>query len=208
MALDGSLLSSELESAYSSIGWNGSELTTFSNALGNGIIQAISGALQFTTQDTGQTPGNGVGVGTGVTGMDDTNMSGIIFNTGQNFWSSEQNNGPGTDWQVFCDQTAQIVVNHFSTNAQLDSTHNPVFDGTGTVDSYSGIDITTVKNSITSQVPSSWNSARFPELAEAVATGVVNEILGHSPVDTVTITGTASSTPTSPGTGTGSGVVT
>lgn len=207
MALSGSGLSNEIESALAGIGWDGTSLTDFSSAIGNGIVNATSGILEFTTSDVGLVPGTGTGTGTGVTGMSDSSMSSDIFSTGQDFWSSLQNDGPGEEWQKFSDKISETVVNHFSTNATLTSTHSPVYSGTGTVVSYSGVAISDMTSAIIAQAPAAWTSARFPELAEAVATGVVNSLLNHSPADTVDITGSPSGTSSS-GTGSGSGVVT
>jgi hypothetical protein len=206
MPLSGSGLTSELESALSQYS-SGTEFNVFCSALGNGIVNACSGIIMFTTADVGTIPGIGVGAGTGITGLVAANIQSQMYNTGQGFWSPFQNNGPGVEWANICSKVASTVKAHFAANATLTSNHTPVYVGVGTVVSYTGVTISGMKAAIVAASPGSWASYRMPELAEAVATGVVTEILSHSPTDTVTITGTPIGMP-SPGTGSGSGVVT
>jgi hypothetical protein len=207
MALSGSALSALIQTELAGKGFTGVQLTNFSNALGNGIVTATSGILLFTTADTGTIPGTGTGSGTGVLGLNMANISSLAFSTGQGFWASFQNNGPGIKWQDLCDAVATAVVAHFSAAATLTSTHSPVFAGTGIVTAYSGVSVPVMKAAIVAAAPGSWASWRMPELAEAIATGVVTELLTHASASTVTITGSPTGVPV-PGAGTGSGVVT
>lgn len=206
MALSGSALSGLIQAQLASKGFTGVQLTPFCNALGNGIVTATAGILMFTTADTGTIPGTGSGSGTGVLGLNMANISSLSYSTGQGFWASFQNNGPGVKWQDLCDAVATAVVAHFAT-ATLTSTHSPVFTGVGVVTAYSGVTVPAMKAAIVAAAPPSWAAWRMPELAEAIATGVVTELLSHSPASTVTISGSPSGTPV-PGAGTGSGVVT
>lgn len=206
MALSGAALSGLIQTELAGKGFTGVELTPFSNALGNGIVNATTGILMFTTTDTGTIPGTGTGSGTGVLGLNMSNISSLSFTTGQGFWSAFQNNGPGIKWQDLCDAVATAVVAHFAT-ATLTSTHTPVFAGTGIVTAYSGVTVPAMKAAIVAAAPGSWAAWRMPELAEAIATGVVTELLSHTPASTVTITGSPAGVPV-PGAGTGSGVVT
>jgi len=207
MALSGSALSGLIQSELSGKGFTGVQLTPFCNALGNGIVDATTGILTFTTTDTGTIPGTGTGSGTGVLGLSESNISSLAYNTGQGFWASFQNNGPGIKWQDVCDAVATAVVAHFTSAATLTSTHSPVFAGTGLVTAYAGVAIPAMKATIVAAAPGSWASWRMPELAEAIATGVVTELLSHTPASAVTITGSPAGIPV-PGAGTGSGVVT
>lgn len=207
MALSGSALSGLIQANLSSKGFTGTQLVPFCNALGNGIVDGTTGLLMFTTADTGTIPGTGSGTGTGVLGLSNANISSIAYTTGQGFWSSFQNNGPGIKWQDLCDAVADAVVTHFSSAATLTSTHSPVFAGTGMVTAYSGVSVPVMKGTIVAASPPSWAAHRMPELAEAIATGVVTELLSHSPASTVAISGSPSGTPV-PGAGSGSGVVT
>lgn len=207
MALSGPALSGLIQAQLASKGFTGVQLTPFSNALGNGIVNATTGILMFTTADTGTIPGTGSGSGTGVLGLNMANISSLAFTTGQGFWSSFQNNGPGIKWQDLCDAVATAVVAHFTSDATLTSTHAPVFSGTGMVVAYSGVTVPAMKAAIVAAAPGSWAAWRMPELAEAIATGVVTELLSHTPASTVTISGSPAGVPV-PGAGSGSGVVT
>lgn len=207
MALSGSALSGLIQVQLAGKGFTGVQLTPFANALGNGIVTATTGVLMFTTADTGTIPGTGSGSGTGVIGLNMANISALAFTTGQGFWAANQNNGPGVKWQDLCDAVAAAVVAHFSSAATLTSTHAPVFSGVGTVVSYSGVAIPVMKAAIVAAAPPTWAAAKMPELAEAIATGVVTELLSHAPASTVTISGSPSGIPV-PGAGSGSGVVT
>jgi hypothetical protein len=160
----------------------------------------------FMTADTGTIPGTGSGSGTGVLGLNMSNISSLAFTTGQGFWAAHQNNGPGVKWQDLCDAVATAVVAHFAT-ATLTSVHSPVFTGVGVVTAYSGVSVPVMKAAIVAAAPGSWAAWRMPELAEAIATGVVTELLSHTPASTVTISGSPTGVPV-PGAGTGSGVVT
>lgn len=205
MALSGAVLSGLIQTNLTAKGFTGTELTNISNAIGNGIITA-SATLTFVTADLGTILGTGIGVGTppGIKGMLSTNISGDIFNTGQGFWSAQQNNGPGIKFQDFCDAVGDAVISHFSIAATLASVHTTVLSGTGTVTVYTGVTIPTMKSAIVAAAPGSWAAAKFPELAEAVATGVVNELTGHTPIDIVIIgAGTPGAVP-----GIGTGIVT
>lgn len=206
MALSGPGLASEIETALQGITWNGVQLNAFSQAIGLGVVTPVSGLLTFTTTDNGTVPGSGTGTGSGITGLDVTNIADLMFDTGQTFWAPSQNNGPGVQWRLFCDTVSQTIVDHFANNAELTSTHSPVFVGTGDVTAYAGVLPPVMAASIVSFAPPTWAAARFPELAQAVALGVMTEILTHSPADSVTIVGSPSGTPV-PGAGTGTGIV-
>lgn len=207
MALSGPTLSGLIQANLTGKGFTGVQLTAFSNALGNGIVNATTGILMFTTADVGTIPGSGSGSGTGVLGLNQVNIASLAFTTGQGFWAPDQNNGPGIKWQDLCDAVAAAVVTHFSAEATLTSTHSPVFAGTGLVVAYSGVAVPVMKAAIVAAAPGSWAAWKMPELAEAIATGVVTELLTHSPASSVTISGSPSGVPV-PGAGSGSGVVT
>lgn len=207
MALSGSALSGLIQAQLAGKGFTGVQLTPFANALGNGIVNGTTGLLMFTTADVGTIPGTGSGSGTGVIGLNMANIANLAFATGQGFWAADQNNGPGIKWQDLCDAVATAVVAHFSSAATLTSTHAPVFSGVGTVVAYSGVTVPVMKAAIVAAAPGSWAAWKMPELAEAIATGVVTELLSHAPASTVTISGSPSGIPV-PGAGSGSGVVT
>lgn len=205
MPLSGPGLASEIQTALTP--YNGTQFAPFCTAIGMGIVLATSGMLTFTTADVGTVPGVGAGVGTGITGLVSANIQTQMYNKGQSFWASLQTGGPGTEWMNICTKIALVVKTHFAMNATLTSAHAPVFLGVGTVLSYAGVTIPAMKAAIVAQAPGAWAAARFPELAEAVATGVVLELTTHSPTDTVTITGSPTGIPV-PGAGSGAGIVT
>lgn len=205
MALSGSVLSNLIKSELQPE-FNGTQLDNFCNALGNGIITSVTGFLTFTTSDLGLPLGSGTGIGSGILGLSNSTISADIFSKGQTFWSAYQNDGPGKKWEDICNAVGISVKSHFSSAAILTSVHTPVLNGTGTVITYSGVTISAMKTAIVNAAPSSWSApgARFPELAEAVATGVVTELTGHIPVDIIII-GAGAAGPT---VGTGTGIVT
>lgn len=206
--MDGSVLSLAINASLSA-GWHGTQLTPFCNALGMGIVTALKGQLTFTTVDVGLVAGAGpaAGIGAGIKGMVPANIQTTMYNAGQASWSAFQRDGPGVQWMTFCMKVSTAVNLHLKTTSILTSTHAPVYLGSGTVQSYSGVTASQVQAAILAAAPPSWAAHRFSELALAVATGLMTEILGHSPTDTVTITGSPSGTPAS-GAGVGSGIVT
>jgi len=204
--MDGAALSSAIQSTLSA-GWSGTQLTNFCNAIGMGVVGALKGSLTFTTADVGTVPGTGIGSGSGIKGMNVSNISSLIYSTGNGAWASQQRDGPGVEWMNFCTKVATAINTHLMSTAILTSTHTPVFAGVGTVLAYSGVTASAVKSSIIAAAPGSWASTKFPDLANAVATGLMTELLGHSPIDTVTIVGSPTGSP-SPGSGSGSGIVT
>lgn len=203
--MNGAQLAQDIESALAP--WNGGQLKIFSSALGNGITTALIGKLRFTTTDSGVIPGAGIGNGIGIKGLDDAIMAQLMFAKGQSTWAASQNQGPGTEWMVFCSKISLAVKKHLGTTAILKSTHAPVFTGSGKVLAYSGVTADAMSSAIVAAAPGDWAKARFPELALAVATGVMTNILTHAPTDVQVISGAPAGTP-SGGSGTGAGVVT
>lgn len=186
--------------------WNGKQLTAFCQAIGNGIVLATAGKLQFETSDVGGVAGSGVGTGKGVLGLNPKNMSSVIYAKGQEFWAPDQRDGPGVEWQGFCDKVSLAIVTYLAAEADLLSQHSPVFAGAGVVTKYSGLTPDAVAGSIVGQAPAGWAKAKMPELALAVGTGYVTELESHSPASTVTIAGSPAGPP-SGGSGSGKGVV-
>lgn len=203
MPLAGPLLSQEIEAALAP--WNGVQLKTFSLALGGGIVLALTGKLQFQTMDVGTGAGVGAGMGMGVSGLQNAQMSGLMYDKGQGWWSAHQKDGPGVEWKIFCDKISLAVKNHLAKNAQLISNHGPVALGVGKVQRYFGVTPVEMTAAIVGLAPQ-WAAARFPELADAVATGVMGGILQHSPKDQVQIVGAPAGIPV-PAAGAGIGKV-
>jgi hypothetical protein len=204
VALVGPDLSDKIKAALTP--WNGVQIDPFCQALGNGLVLATSGQLSFTTKDSGAVPGAGAGTGKGIKGLDSAKMSKVIFDTGQGFWSAFQRDGAGVEWKGFCDKLSKAITEYLKAEADLVSTHAPVFAGSGQVLKYFGLVPDGVSGIIVAQGPPGWAAARFPELALAVATGYVTEITGHTPSDFVAIAGSPAAPPAS-GSGAGAGKV-
>lgn len=203
--MNGALLSTQIQAALAP--WNGTQLQLFSSALGNGICTSLIGKLQFKTQDIGTVPGFGTGNGLGIKGLVPPLMAQIMFAKGQAAWAAKQNNGPGVEWMIFCTKVSTAVATHLATLAITKSTHPAVFAGIGKITEYKGVTADDMSSAIVAAAPGSWAKARFPELALAVATGVMTNVLGHTPVDVQAIAGAPAGIPV-PGGGNGNGVVT
>jgi hypothetical protein len=197
MALSGAALGALIDSNLAAAGAIGSNRTVFSNAVGNGIVNHIVGK-SFTTTDVGTIPGTGAGIGTGITGLADANMTSLALSTMSSTGSNAFN---------LMDAIMRAVVTHLSSSATLTSTHSPVFAGSGIVDVGS---IPVVIAGMQGTILAELNSAgaigvNRSNLSLAIATGVVTEILSAG-TGTVTITGSPSGIPVGGG-GVGAGVI-
>lgn len=202
--MNGQQLATELMAGLAP--WNGVQLMPFCTAIGVGVVKNLTENLKFTTADVGTVPGFGMGTATGIKGLNNALMAQLMFARGQGFWAPFQNNGPGVEWLLFCQKCSLVVKTHLMANALLSSKHPAVFAGSGKVTVYSGITIEAMSADIVSSGPPAWAKERFPELATAVATGIVTEILQHSPVDSVAIAGAPAGVPVG-GAGAGQGTV-
>lgn len=200
----GPLLAQEFEAAFAP--WNGVELQPFCLGLGTGIALSLSGQLQFATADIGAVAGAGSGTCSGISGLVAANISQVCYAKGQSFWASSQRDGPGVEWQGFCDKMAAAFCAHVKKNAELNSIHTPVFAGNGKVQKYYGVTADQMAGLIVLNGPPTWAKERYLELAMAVSTGIITEITGHSPKDAVSIIGAPAGVP-APGGGVGSGTV-
>lgn len=200
--INGALLTQEFKTAFAS--WNGEQFDPFCLALGSGIALSLSGQLQFTTVDIGLTPGAGAGTGTGID-LPPSSISQLTFAKGQAIWAPFQRDGPGLEWKGFCDKMAAAVAAHLKKNAQLMSVDAPVFLGNGQVIKYFGVSIQQMTSLIVLQGPPTWAEARFPELAEAVSTGIITALITDDPKESVSIVG-GGALPV-PGAGVGNGTV-
>jgi hypothetical protein len=196
--ISGSAWSSDLYGRLSGIGFLGSRLHDFTDAIGNGSQLHVVGKA-FATSDVGTIAGAGVGSGTGISGVDPSLVSSTIYATAIGLFGQF-----GSRLQDLCDALGQNVVAQMLT-AQLDSTHTPVFAGVGTI----------VVNSITVVGPA-WASSiegaapgfignKWPDLAQAIGQGFFTGVFSGG-TGTVTITGSPSGIP-SPGAGSGVGTI-
>jgi len=200
MALSGASWSSTLESNLSSLGFTGNRLKDFTDAVGFGTVNYLVGK-GFTTNDTGLVAGAGVGVGVGVVGFSVGNLSSLIFSKAVSYFGTQ-----GNKLSDLCDALESTFINELS-NASLDSTHSPVFSGTGTIIIGS---ILVDGNALSSSIESSGSGFgllgnKWPEFAKAIGEGQAETILSEG-TGTVAISGGGSSPP-SGGSGTGTGVI-
>lgn len=195
----GSAWSTTLLGLLSGIGFVGSRLSDFTDAIGNGAQSHVVGKA-FTTTDTGTTPGVGVGTGTGITGMNSAAMATGIFSQAVSFFGQA-----GSKLQDLCDQVAAANITEMG-KALLSSNHTPVFSGAGVVDVGSvGVIGPDWGSQIESAAPS-FEGSQWGNFAQALGVGQANEILA-SGTGSVTITGSPTSPTTSPGAGTGAGTI-
>lgn len=197
MALSAAALGALIDSNLQGFGANGSNKTSFSNAVAKGIVNSIVGA-SFATVDTGLTPGTGAGTGTGILGLSASSMKSIALGL-----MSSQGENAGKLMEAIMN----AVVSHLSAAATLTSTHSPVYLGSGTVTVGSILVVpATMGANINSELLAiGANGTNRSNLSTAIGTGVASNILS-SGTGTVTITGSPSGTPV-PGSGSGTGVI-
>lgn len=197
--ISGANWSDTLLSALQAKGFSGSRLSEFTDAVGNGGENHIVGQA-FTTSDSGQTPGDGIGSGQGITGLSASEISNLIFQAATSLFGQS-----GSRLQDVTDEIGNAAVDELG-NAQLDSTHSPVFSGTGVIDvgsitvSTSGW-ATEVENAAPNFAGSEW-----PNFAQAIGEGQAQNVISKGSGE-VAISGSASSLPTAPGTGSGQGTI-
>ena len=201
MSLSASTLSSLIQSNLQAYGANGKNLQKFCSAVAAGVVESIVGK-SFTTSDVGLVPGNGIGTGTGITGLSSSDMKSVAL-------SLMPTKGSNADhlMQAIMDG----VVTHLSSAASLSSTDTPVFSGTGTIEAGS---IAVVAEQMSSNINSQLEAVgaegkNVGVLSQAIGTGICTNILS-SGSGTLTITGTFTGpTPPGPipGAGSGEGVI-
>lgn len=179
MPLSGSVLGGLIKSNLQGSGASGSNLTIFSNALGNGIVNAITGK-SFTTNDVG-TGSLGTGTGTGVTGLSSSTMASLAL---------AAMTSQGSNASAMMNAIMMAVVSHLSSAASLSSVDPAVGTGTGTIVVGSiAVTIPNMTSTIHSALTGSGaNGANVPNLSLAIATGIVSNILS-SGTGTLVISG-------------------
>lgn len=197
--ISGSAWSADLYGRLAAIGFIGSRLMDFTDAVGNGSQSHVVGKA-FQTQDVGQIFGiASPGTGNGINGVSDSLASSTIFSTAMGLFGQS-----GSRLQDLCDALGQNVQAQMLT-AQLTSTHAPVFSGVGTVVVGS---ITVVGPAWASSIESQaggFQGSRWPDLAQAIGQGFFTGVISGG-TGTVTISGSyAGSFPPGPLPGSGSG---
>lgn len=169
----------------------------FTLGIATGVINGTVGST-FTTVDTGQISNPGNGLGTGITGLNQTTLSSLIYNNCYAGWNSA-----GVQLLNITDGIAESVVTHFG-SATLTSTHSPVWQGTGVVSfSSSSMSSTVMASGI--QSATTFIGTYWASLSTYIASAIVTHVKSNGS-GSVTITGTPPGSPTS-GSGTGSGTI-
>ncbi len=189
--------SSALFSDLSGKGFAGSRLMDFTDAVANGSVLHIVGK-SFDTTDVGTVPGDGIGTGTGITGIISATVASAIFTTASGSFGSF-----GTRLQDVADSVADILVAQMLT-ALLTSAHNPVFDGTGTVDIGSIAVVGSAWGSAIQTAAPTFLGSEWPNFSNAIGVGCAAGFATATGL--VTITGSPSGAPV-PGNGTGTGTL-
>lgn len=195
MGLSASALGSLIDANLASAGAIGSMRTVFANAVAAGIVMSVVGK-SFSTIDVGTIPGTGTGSGTGLTGLISATMTttavGLLPTTGVNAIP-------------MMNAIMNAVVTHMG-SAALNSTHTPVFAGSGTVVPGSiPVLAPELASNIEAQLTSAGaNGSNKAILSAAIAGGVAIGFV--TATGSVSISGSPSGTP-SPGGGSGTGVV-
>lgn len=202
MALSGSGWSAALYASLSGKGFVGSRLMDFTDAVGIGSVNHVVGK-PFATTDTGTVPGNGVGSGTGVTGLSSAAISSAVFSLAVGFFGQA-----GSRLQDICDSIGDTCVAQMAL-ATLTSTHTPVFAGTGVINVGSiGVVPSGWSGSVNSEgAGNGFIGSQWPNFATAIGQGQASQVLATG-TGTVTITGSPTSPTPVPGSGSGSGVIT
>jgi len=197
MSINGALWSSTLLASLTAAGMTGSKLSDFCDAVGNGSATHVVGK-DFTTSDIGQTPGDGVGTGTGIIGISASAISAAIYS-----YAVASFGQAGDKLQDFCDAIGQACVSMMA-NATLDSTHNPVYLGTGTID-IGSISVVGTDWGSDIELAGALSGSKWPDFAQAIGKGQADEILANGTGD-ISITGSPTGPPV-PGSGTGTGLI-
>lgn len=180
MALSATVLANLIQTNLQNVGANGSNLSVFCNAVAAGIVLSIVGQT-FNTLDVGFVTNPGTGNGIGITGLSDTAMSSMAINAMPSH---------GDNAMALMNSIMEATVSHLSSAAVLSSTDTLVYSGTGNIilGTFS-ITLAVMKDNIMNQLLSvGANGSNLSVLCNAIATGIVNEILSTG-TGMVTITG-------------------
>lgn len=126
MSLIGSRWSSTLFGNLSAMGFVGTHLQKFTDAVGLGSVAHVAGK-PFATADVGSVAGAGVGTGVGIVGIVEADLSNLIFTKCVSRFGQA-----GSHLKICCDALAASCKTEMAL-ATLTSSHAPVFLGAGTV---------------------------------------------------------------------------
>ena len=182
MPLSGSTLGTLLKTNIEAkLGGGGGEMTKFTNAMGNGIVDAaiiLTGTITVPA-------GAGASAGTGITGFTSAAISSGIVTKGQSFWPG------GGSLSDIADAIGDSVVTHFA-GATLASDAN----GACTFASFTGA--VSAMATVIEDAETSFTGPEWGNFCTAVAQGICDDIGANG-------AGTLSG---APGGGPGAGVVT
>lgn len=199
MAMSGANFSSTMQALFLSlVGSIGSATPDLTDAVGTGGIDNSLIGGTFATVDTGTVPGSGVGVGTGLTNITDSGVSGLVFTE-----LAAAFGGGGPNLSDLCDAAGGAFAAEVAL-ATLNSIHSPVFSGTGIITGgvipvapmAPAIEVEGIANGLLGE--------KWGDVANAIGGAFTTALLSAS--GEVTITG-SSSGETSGGVGTGTGTV-
>jgi hypothetical protein len=190
--------STDLYGNLTGIGFSGSHLHDFTDAVGLGSGTYLPGTA-FVTADVGSVPGVGVGAGVGITGLSASTISDGIYSAAVASFGQA-----GPKLKDTCDQLAATCVSQMAL-ATLVSADTPVYLGVGTIVPGSiAVSGSLWGTAITAQ-GATFLGKEWPNFASAMGTGMAANIQS-SGTGTLTIVGAAPPTPV-PGTGAGTGTL-
>jgi len=196
--------SATLQGLLAGKGFVGTRLSDFTDAVGNGGQTHVVGKA-FTTTDAGLVPGAGPspGVGVGVTGISGPAISTLIFALATGFFGQSGSKLMDTTDAIGDACVAELAL------ADLNSTHAPVFSGSGVVDVGSiGVIPAGWGSDIDAAAPS-FIGSQWSNFANAMGMGQANHVLAAGTGNVVISGSFGGSSPPGPlpGAGVGAGVV-
>lgn len=197
MSISGGAWASDLYGRLSGAGFTGTELSTFTSAVGMGSATHVVGQ-SFMTVDVGVVAGAGVGTGTGITGLSSGTISSSIYGLAVGYFGQA-----GTKLQDLCDAVAASCVAILG-QASLSSIDAPVYAGTGTITPGTITVNGSTWGSLIQTQGASFMGSQWGSLASAIGMGQALDVLS-SGTGTLVITGGGSGS--GPGSGTGTGTI-
>lgn len=195
MPLVSAAWSTQLYGILQGMGFMGSKLLDFTDAVAQGSVGHVVGKA-FVTVDTGTVPGTGAGVGVGLSGF--SPISSAIY-----AFAVASFGQAGSKLQDLCDAIGQ-AHNAQLALAALVSTHSPVFVGSGTVVPGSIPVVGTGWGSQVQAAAPGFVGSQWANFAQAIGKGCA---AGYpTATGTVVISGSPSGVPV-PGAGSGAGTI-
>lgn len=187
--------SNALTAAFQAAGFQGQNLSDFSDAVGMGSVEYLE-TVTYETADVGLVAGSGAGTGVGLTGIPPSVVALSIFDAGV-----ERFGQAGESLLDLADIIASVLVEELD-QVMLSSTHSPVHAGVGTIviGSFSAVGADWGLG-IEEQAPS-FQGQHWGDFAESIGIGCTEGI--QLATGTVAISGAGTGFP---GAGTGAGTL-